>query len=468
MAFTEFYCNPSTGSNMNGGSDENASPSYSATNGGWNSGTGVFTPTSGDPSASVTVGQFAHVFSDGSTTPTFIGRVTAVNATTVTVSTSAKSGTAPGTSATGISINVGGVWKGPNGASGFPFGFVTNTLKDASSNPPRVNFKNNATYSITAAMSHGNAGITFQGYASTAGDGGKATVDGGSSGASYVLLSISAAVVLQDFVLQNNGASGTATGLAMSSAGFKLVRVVVSGVYGHGFSLTAAGRAVECEAFGCTRGSSGAFLSGFQVTSAVNLVRCSAHDNTATSNSHGFGVSGSGASLVGCISDSNAGKGIWDNSGAPNVEVLDCVVYNNTSGGIYLDGSASTTAYIENCIISSNGGYGVSGNSSGLLLLSSNAFYNNTSGQTSNINASLITGSVTLTGDPFTDAANGDFSLNSTAGAGAACRGAGRGAFTTTQGGYGTTTAYPDIGAVQHQDSGGNAGMLYVPNLDGV
>ena len=32
---------------------------------------------------------------------------------------------------------------------------------------------------------------------------------------------------------------------------------------------------------------------------------------------------------------------------------------------------------------------------------------------------------VTLTGDPFTDAAGGDFSLNSTAGAGAACKGIG-------------------------------------------
>ena len=98
---------------MNGGGlNSNGEPAtsavYSATNGGWNSGTGVFTPTSGNPSATVTVGDWANVFTDGSTTPVFIGRVTAVNATTVTVSTTAKSGTAPTTAGTGISINVGG------------------------------------------------------------------------------------------------------------------------------------------------------------------------------------------------------------------------------------------------------------------------------------------------------------------------------------------------------------------------
>jgi hypothetical protein len=184
MAFTEFYCR-SGGSNMNGGglstgAEPSTAAAYSATNGGWSSTTGVFTPTSGNPSLSVTVGDFANVFTDGSTTPVFIGRVTAVNSTTVTVSTTAKSGTAPTTAGTGISINVGGAWKGPNGAVGFPYGFITNALTDSSTNRPRVNFKNDQTYSITAAMTHANNGpAKFQGYTTSAGDGGKATVDGG-------------------------------------------------------------------------------------------------------------------------------------------------------------------------------------------------------------------------------------------------------------------------------------------------
>jgi hypothetical protein len=56
---------------------------------------------------------------------------------------------------------------------------------------------------------------------------------------------------------------------------------------------------------------------------------------------------------------------------------------------------------------------------------------------------------VTLTGDPFVNAAGGNFALNNTVGAGADCRAAGiPGAFPG-----GTTTGYLDIGAVQHRDS---------------
>ena len=54
--------------------------------------------------------------------------------------------------------------------------------------------------------------------------------------------------------------------------------------------------------------------------------------------------------------------------------------------------------------------------------------------------------SVQLTGDPFVDASSGDFRLNGTAGAGAACRGA---ATPTTYSGLSFTNKR-DIGAVQH------------------
>lgn len=75
MAYTEFYTDYVSGNNMNGGSDA-GSATVTYTNGGWNSGTGVFTPASGNPSsAGVTVGQFASVYADGGTTPAFVGRI---------------------------------------------------------------------------------------------------------------------------------------------------------------------------------------------------------------------------------------------------------------------------------------------------------------------------------------------------------------------------------------------------------
>jgi hypothetical protein len=75
--------------------------------------------------------------------------------------------------------------------------------------------------------------------------------------------------------------------------------------------------------------------------------------------------------------------------------------------------------------------------------------------------AGVVTGTVSLSADPCTNAAGGDFSLNNTASAGVACRAAGiPGAFPG-----GNTTGYLDIGAVQHQDAGG--GVFAPINMNG-
>jgi hypothetical protein len=69
-------------------------------------------------------------------------------------------------------------------------------------------------------------------------------------------------------------------------------------------------------------------------------------------------------------------------------------------------------------------------------------------------------GDVTMTGDPFNNAASSDFSLNNTASAGAACRSAGWpgriGALGATAG-----TNYMDIGALQAQPSAGGGTVAY-------
>ena len=60
QTYTEFYCNASTGSNVNGGSDA-GSPSMSDTagTGSWNSGTNVY--VSASTTGTVTVGQFMSI-----------------------------------------------------------------------------------------------------------------------------------------------------------------------------------------------------------------------------------------------------------------------------------------------------------------------------------------------------------------------------------------------------------------------
>ncbi len=100
-------------------------------------------------------------------------------------------------------------------------------------------------------------------------------------------------------------------------------------------------------------------------------------------------------------------------------QVIGCICHGNTSGGIALSpsyGNESTMAARN--ILVSNGGYGIHSVTSvtygDLDNVFDNAYFNNTSGQALNANIDPIT----LTADPFVDAAAGDFNLNADAGGG--------------------------------------------------
>ena len=469
MAFQEFCCR-SAGSNMNGGSlNSNAEPAaaavYSATNGGWNSGTGVFTPTSGNPSATVTVGDFANVFLDGATTPVFIGRVTAVNTTTVTVSTTAANGTPPTTAGTGISINVGGAWKGPNGAVGFPLNFVTAALQNAAGNRPRINFKNDATYSITASISCAGNGnpVRYQGYTTTFGDLGRAIIDGGTTGASYFLVVVANSTgSFVDMIFQNNGATGANGGVQASNtnSSYHFWRCVVHDVRGSGFQASGNSNVLcmECEAYNCNQNNTVGLRSGFDNnTSQANVfscLRCIAHNNSG-SNTVGFHGC---TTLIDCISDTNGAYGYYVSSG--NSRVINCDAYNNGNDGFLSPLGSQATIYFENCNAVKNGGWGMNLANGGVLdLVVINCGFGsgtqaNASGQITTSASSIvdISGSVTYAANvtPWNAPGTGDYRITL-----AAAKNAGRGSFTETAGGYTGSVAYPDIGAGQHLDSGG-------------
>ena len=134
-----------------------------------------------------------------------------------------------------------------------------------------------------------------------------------------------------------------------------------------------------------------------------------------------------------CIFDTNAGHGVFVAPNGTN-NMLPCVVrdsvfYNSTNDGFRNSAAASTQNLFDfyNNIFYGNGGYGINfvNTISSLAVLHGgyNAFGSNTSGARNTIGA--FTGAVTLTADPFTNSAAGDFTLNSTAGGGAACQDAG-------------------------------------------
>lgn len=459
-AFTEFYVQ-STASNLNAGSTTSDSALVTYTSavavGGWDATTGIFTVASGDPVADgVAVGMFASVYvTSGATVATFVARITARDTTTVTVSLTAVAGSPPATDALGATtMKVGGAWDGPATTVGFPFGFVAATLTDASGNAPRVNIKNGVTYSITAAMTADDNGpIFWEGYTSSVGDGGRATIDGGTSGASYVLLTASGTnQTFKNIIFQNNGATGLAAGVTISGVENTMIGCVVSNTRGHGFNTSGAPAVfIECEAFLCNANSS-ANNGGFTTSSSSTYIRCISHDNLAgDTDGSGFVTSASATLYIQCIADSNGGTGFLNSATGP-VYYFNCDAYNNGADGITLTGASALNVAIENCNFIDNVGWGI--NSSGSSIrngqMTNNGYGSGTAangaGTFTGMGSVASIGEVTYATDltPYTAPTTGNFSISL-----AAAKAAGRGAFTETQASYTGTAGSPAIGAAQ-------------------
>ena len=458
MAFTEFCCR-SGGSNLNAGTRTGNStvPGTAAdltyASGTWVSATGVFTVAAGDPVVDgVVVGDFASVYADGATVTTLVGRVTARTSTTITVSTSIKTGTTTDGALT-RTLKIGGAWAGPSGTDGFPLSFLTSACTNAST-VNRINMKNDVTYSITAAITGSTASV-LQGFTTAYEDGGKAIIDGGTTGASYVLFAC-ANPLLADMIFQNNGATGSAVGLTVNNT--RTLRVVVHDVRGNGFSIPAGNQLlIECEAYNCN--VSGSSNGGFNTFSGTGFIlrRCIAHNNTGV----GFNI-GQVTHLFSCIGDSNTTRGAYNAGFLGTCNFFDCDFYNNGTSGLEMSGNI----YVENCNFIDNGGWGLS--TTGSCILVNCGFGSGTAANTSGtrtVTLGLIeSGTVTYAADvtPWVDPANGDFRISLSA-----AKGAGRGAFTQTAPSYSGTVGYPDIGAAQHQDSGGGGGIPIARGMHG-
>lgn len=471
--YLEFCCR-SGGSNLNAGTRTGNSTvpgtaaDFTYASGTWVGATNTFTPVSGNPSSDgVVAGDLVSLYADGSTTTGYIAQVASVTATTIVLSGSLAAGTKPSDGAGNRTLKVGGAFAGPNAADGFPFNFgFTNAI--AGSKPVRINVRNDATYSITASMSRsGNGPCRYQGFTTSYGDGGRAIIDGGTTGASYVLYSISAAyITVQDLIFQNNGATGSSNGISGGSAYQKYIRCVVNNVRGNGMAIGSSNLAVECEAYACNQNNSSNF-AGF---SGGTFIRCISHDNTG-SNSLGFNISASSSTLGGaynCIADSNGSHGFRTSLAAQSqVVYMGCDSYNNTGNGVYLTGSGPASVHIENSNTTKNGLYGVNCDNSGIV---DAQMFNcgfgagteaNTSGAVNGLTSSgrefNETGTVNYGSNlsPYNAPSTGDFRITL-----AAAKNAGRGAFLQTAPSYSGTIGYPDIGAAQHIDSGGGSSVI--------
>lgn len=175
------------------------------------------------------------------------------------------------------------------------------------------------------------------------------------------------------------------------------------------------------------------------------VIRCYVHD---ASSSSGAIAIGNDSFVSDCIianygTGTNGAMQIGDNCFVQNV-----TVYNTTgsAGNAFYAGSGVFGTILANCLAvgSSQVGFAKSGNPNWFILQNC-AGYNNTGGDYTTGGLVTLENFQTLTGDPFANAAGGDFSLNAIAGAGALCRGMG------LPGTYpaGLSVSNRDIGAVQ-------------------
>jgi hypothetical protein len=259
---------------------------------------------------------------------------------------------------------------------------------------------------------------------------------------SFTLVTTGAGNHVENVILDGNSRT-TSRGMTGSNA--TAYKVTAKNCTNSG--LAGGGAYVLCEATACATAS-----PAFAATIAT---WCTSHANTVT----GFGF---GGTYIGCIADSNSGASSrgFDDGFTGLTTCMNCIAYNNGSDGFRWNNTAgSGHNFNANDIAYLNGGYGFNnvGADDGWLLYNC-AGASNTSGNFNSFTSPSqnVIGFVSLSGDPFTNAAGGDFSLNNTAGRGAACRAAGiAGAFLGE-----STTSYLDIGAVQHQDTGGTSGPV--------
>ena len=409
-------------------------------------GTRVFTLASGNPvSDGVAIGDRVSVYPDG-TTPNgvYYGKVSARDATTITVSSTGDFGTSPANGSSNTTLRVGGAWKGPNGTSIFPFNIITD---DTGTNDFRINLKNDQTYTVSVSISAPTMGnIKVQGYTTSYNDLGRATIDGGSSGASYSLYTGSGNNhKISDIIFQNNGSTGSATLVDCVGAQWSAERCVFKNSCGAG--ATFSNMCLECELFNNNLNNTSS-LAGF--FACGQLINCISHDN-AGSNSAGF----LGGLCYRCISDTNGGHGFYGSS------VIGCDAYNNGGDG-YNTSILSATGfgacfYIENSNAIKNGGWGFNLIAQTLGIIAECRYGAGTQANTSGgLQISATAGYETVgavsayTSDvaPWADPANGDFRITLPA-----AIGAGRGAYTQIAPGYSGTISYPDIGAAQARPS---------------
>lgn len=300
---------------------------------------------------------------------------------------------------------------GGDGSSGSPW-----TLAECVANlaaGERGNCKDDGTYAQPAAFTNSGtrtSPIALRGYTTTIGDGGRATIG--------------------SMIAWNHG-GGFTHFEDMEFTGnttVNLVRTQVNSVYskctfnnagsGGGFQTSLEATLVDC----FIKSGSGAPIAGGMPC----LVRCRV-EGAGTSTL--VGATNYLSSAIGCVFvGDGTGSGVTLNDSIADYMqvVIDGCSFYNLDDGIDMSGMSENNWHvvIANNIFDTIAGDAIAGAAAfdGGVVIYNNAFYSITGSNLSGNDKAESVSEIALTGSPFTDASGGDFSLNNTASAGAACR----------------------------------------------
>lgn len=300
------------------------------------------------------------------------------------------------------------------------------------------------TYNITTAtlnvaggcisLSQGTSGgigttlSSIRGYGATRGDGIRPTLKLAAAVASAKILNANGSMMLfRDLIVDGNGQASSFGFATDSSSGRQLILLHRVAAVNCSIGIQGVnGRFSYCEAIACTEGIS---------VNNGTFFRCEAHGCTT-----GFGTNG--GTVVQCLSWGNSGHGFY--AGNTGFALYQCTAANNGGGGFQLTGGGPFrgVALVDSVAYGNAGGDVVfEGGRDGIIA-------HRTAYGTASWSATQHEADIAMSATPFVDAAAGNLSLNGTSGGGARARGQSI-AFPGI-----ATTSYPDIGAVQHQDSG--------------
>jgi len=335
--------------------------------------------------------------------------------------------------------NVGGAWATVQSA----IAAVTSSFTNAAGNPPRINVKADGDY--TGTVNQGNSSVKVEGYTTSPGDGGVFKLDTSTTVSALQSWYVYASnVTIKNAWIYSSGRSRNA------------VQIGWGGSYAYACNLIN----VRAEVANDNTSSN----SGFAMGQAHNMT----YFENCRAIAYGYGFRDLWhCVLVGCRATAIYGYHVQGDAAVP-ARFDSCIAESCSSYGIYVGNPqyfqswSGRTSHAKNCVFYNCGtGYysqyyrqmvsqsifaGCTTNIGGSGCGNRNAFYGG-----SNSGYTAVGTDITLSGNPFVDAANGDFRLNSNSGAGAACRAAGFPGPLLD----GTNVGYLDAGALQHQDTEG-------------